>query len=274
MIPYNRLYIYEIDGKTPYGDNAFPPDYIGTWWEGDHAFLFFHQERGDFVRSILKREPSFHLIDTFTMDYRDWQGGDEIGPLRVGDLVFTPPWDPVHLSDNQVSVLLDPSVVFGTGRHATTRCCLEAVCRVYEKDQPRRVSDLGTGTGILALACAKLGAERILAVDHNPLAVNTALRNVALNGEERRIVVAGGKAEDFIWEDGDLICCNLYREVIDRLLSTEAFFQKRWSILSGFFESDLESILQRLRRRGVHPEIISHHGPWPTIVGLKERTLA
>ena len=72
------------------------------------------------------------------------------------------------------------------------------------------VLDLGTGSGILALAAAKWGAEKVLAIDCNELAVETALRNVLSNGESQRIEVKQGKAEDFIEEEADLVCANLH----------------------------------------------------------------
>jgi ribosomal protein L11 methylase PrmA len=91
---------------------------------------------------------------------------------------------------------------------------------------------------------------------------------VSLNSEDKRVDVIEGKAEDLIWEPSDLVCCNLHYEVLDRLLCAEAFFQKQWSILSGFLKRDAENIAQRLRREGVCPEIISKHEPWQTILGF------
>ncbi|NIQ39795.1 MAG: methyltransferase domain-containing protein [Proteobacteria bacterium] len=268
MIPYDKLYIYEIDGRVKRGDNTFPPDYIGTWWEGEHSFLFFSQEEDGVIQSLLKDDPALHLIDRFTISYRDWQGGDEIGPIRVGRLVFVPSWLDLSPVTDEILITLDPSVVFGTGLHPTTRSCLEGVWTLYEKERPQTVLDLGTGTGILALACAKLGADRILAVDCNPLAVKTAKKNVSLNKEDGRVAVIEGNAEDLIREPGDLVCCNLHHEVLDRLLCADAFFQKRWSLLSGFLKRETENIVQRLRREGVCPEIISKQEPWQTILGF------
>ncbi|MBW2058214.1 MAG: 50S ribosomal protein L11 methyltransferase [Deltaproteobacteria bacterium] len=269
MVPYDKLYIYEVDGPIDQDEAAFPPDYIGAWWEGDHSFLFFSRARDEAVQSILMARPALHLIDRFTLDYLDWQAGDEIRPFRVGKILFVPPWEEASPAPDEIPVLLDPSVVFGTGLHPTTRDCLEAIRRIYEQARPRTVIDLGTGTGILALACAKLGAQRVLAVDHNPLAVKTARRNVALNREEARIHVTRGKAEDFVRREGDLICCNLPHGVLDRLLDTGDFFHKEWSVLSGFFVSQGDGILRRLGKEGVDWEIISGHGPWRTVLGRR-----
>ena len=268
MIPYEKLYIYEIDGEIRADDKTFPPEYIGTWWEGGHSFIFFSHEHEQLIQSLLTGDPSLHLVDRFAMDYRDWQAGEEIVPFRVGRIVFVPPWEKAETSPDETVIFLDPSVVFGTGLHPTTRSCLEALRRLYQEDCPRTVIDLGTGTGILALACAKLGAERILAIDHNPLAVKTATRNVSLNGENNRIRVIRGSAEDLISEDADLVCCNLHYQVLDRLLSVESFFEKRWSVLSGFFEREQHGLVQRLLERGVHVRVIPCRGPWQTLMGL------
>jgi ribosomal protein L11 methyltransferase len=267
MNPYDMLYIYEINGRVTEEKSAFPSVYIGNWWEGDHSFLFFSQEQGDFVRSILDKDPFLSLVDRFTMPYRDWQAGDEIEPFRVGPLVFIPCWKKVKPEADEQPILLDPSVVFGTGLHPTTRTCLETLWRIYQNHRPRVVLDLGAGTGILALAAAKLGAERVVAVDLNPLAVDTAKRNVELNGEERRIEVVEGEAQAFISEAADLACCNLPFQVIEELLGGTGFLHRGWMIFSGFFKSQGERIAKALRDRGTAVEIIPTEPPWVTILG-------
>jgi ribosomal protein L11 methyltransferase len=126
-------------------------------------------------------------------------------PFKVGNLIISPPWEDVKAEEGEVLVRLDPNVVFGTGYHPTTRTCLQALWEIYQEERPRKVLDLGTGSGILALAAAKWGAEKVLAIDCNGLAAETALRNVLSNGESHRIEVRMGKAEGFIEEEADLI---------------------------------------------------------------------
>ena len=267
MIPYDTLHIYEIDGPTDGAERYSAIEYIGVWWEGDHSFVFFSKERDDVIQSILDDDPTLHLINRFTMDYRDWQGGDEIRSFRVGKLLFSPPWESVTPSEDDLCVTLDPSVVFGTGLHDTTRDCLGALWRIYQQACPQQVVDLGTGTGILALACAKLGARRVLAVDRNPLAVKTATRNVRLNGEENHIRVIRGEADHLVQRSADLLCGNLPYAVIDRLLDNPILDNKRWMILSGFFETQETTLVQKLKRQGIRIETTVAHGPWRTLVG-------
>ena len=128
------------------------------------------------------------------------------------------------------------------------------------------VLDLGTGSGILALAAAKWGAKRVQAVDCNKLAVETAYRKVLTNGEPQRIEVKQGKAEDFIEVEADLVCANLHLQVIESLLTKEAFFKKRWCILSGLFVKDAEEIERRLNRRSVKTYQRLQEKNWMTLV--------
>ena len=204
-------------------------------------------------RSCLRQEGKIASSSRNVLDYKAWQAGEELKPFRVGNLVICPPWEIPEMNEGDVLVQLDPCVVFGTGYHATTRCCLEALWGIYQRERPKNVLDLGTGSGILALACRKWGAERVLAVDCNELAVETALRNSLLNGEAERIEVRQGKAEDFIEEEADLVCANLHIQAMESLLGKAAFFRKRWFVLSGLFVKDAEEIERRLNQRASEP---------------------
>jgi ribosomal protein L11 methyltransferase len=171
----------------------------------------------------------------------------------------------------EILVRLDPCVVFGTGYHPTTRSCLKALWEIFQTDRPESVMDLGTGSGILALAAAKWGAKRVLAIDCNELAVETALRNVSLNGEFGRVQVRQGKAKDFIDEEADLICANIHLQVIESLFKERGFFQKRWFILSGIFEKDGEGIEKQLNQR--FSQIVQRlkEKNWLTLVGFNQK---
>src|SRR4030043_194101 len=267
MIPYQNLYIYEISGEIPYSRNFFKEDFIGCWNEGEISFLFFSQPHGVEVESFSEKK-GCPLLSKNILDYKAWQAGEELKPFKVGNLVISPPWEKGEVEVGEILVHLDPCVVFGTGYHPTTRTCLNALWEIYQKERPRKVLDLGTGSGILALAAAKWGTEKVLAVDCNELAVETALRNVSSNGESHRIEVRMGKAEGFIEEEADLICANIHLQVIESLLKKRAFFEKRWFVLSGVFEKDAGEIERRLIPRPV--EIVQRlkEKNWLTLVGF------
>jgi len=182
MIPYQNLYIYEIDGELRGSKNFFKEDFIGCWNEGEVSFLFFSRPHDKEVEAFI-REKGYPLLAKEVFDYKAWQAGEELKPFKVGNLVICPPWEDRVIEEGEVLVHLDPCVVFGTGYHPTTRSCLKALWEIYQKETPEKVLDLGTGSGILALAAARWGARKILAIDCNELAVETAYRNVLSNGE-------------------------------------------------------------------------------------------
>lgn len=157
-------------------------------------------------------------------------------PLRVGRLVVKPTWRRYKLKPEDVVIHLDPGMAFGTGGHATTMGCLTALEQLIQGGE--RVLDLGTGSGILAMAAKKLGAQEVLALDIDPLACQVARENLVKNGIEEGIKVQEGgieKAEGFF----DLILANLHTEVLLELLSE---FKTRLTprghlILSGILEA-------------------------------------
>jgi ribosomal protein L11 methyltransferase len=250
MIPYQNPYIYEISGAISDSKKFFKEDFIGCWNEGEASFLFFSQPHDEEVESFIEKK-GYPLISRNILDYKAWQAGEELKPFKVGDLIISPPWEEGRIEGGEVLVHLDPCVVFGTGYHPTARTCLKALREIYQKERPKKVLDLGIGSGILALAAAKWGVEKVLAIDCNELAVETTLRNVLSNGESQRIEVKMGKAEDVIDEEADLVCTNIHLQVIESLLKKKAFFKKRWFIFSGIFGKDAEEIERQLIRRSV-----------------------
>jgi ribosomal protein L11 methyltransferase len=268
MIPYETLYIYEICGEIQGSRNFFKEDFIGCWNEQESSFLFFSQPHDEEVEALVDQR-GLSLLTRNTLDYKAWQAGEELKPFKVGNLVFCPSWEDEVIEEGEVLVHIDPCVVFGTGYHPTTRSCLKALWEIYQKESPERVLDLGTGSGILALATAKWGAKRVLAIDCNELAVETALRNVLSNGESQRIEVKQGRAENFIEEEADLVCANLHLQVMETLLNKEAFFKKRWFILSGLFVRDVEEIGKRLKRGSIRIAQRIQEQNWVTFVGSR-----
>ncbi len=121
----------------------------------------------------------------------DWAEGwkQHFGLLRLGRLVIKPTWEAYAPAPGEAVVTLDPGMAFGTGTHGTTRLCLETLAELFAQATPRRVLDVGTGSGILAIAAAALGAERVLACDIDPEACRTARENAALNGVASRVEV-------------------------------------------------------------------------------------
>ena len=116
-------------------------------------------------------------------------------------------------------------MVFGTGAHPTTRDCIEALELAFQSQPVCSALDLGTGTGILAIAAARLGCPLTLAVDMNRLAAKTAQRNIRLNQLQQSVLAVQGSADDFIHMQADLLIANIHYDVMKRLVCSGRFFE-------------------------------------------------
>lgn len=266
MGPHEKLFIYEVPGEISLKTDAFGRDFIGCWNEGRSSFLFFSRENDEEVREWLTFQDKGKLLSRNVMDYRDWQAGEDLKPVRVEKLLIVPSWGEVAKAGGDVLIRLDPSVVFGTGLHPTTRTCLKALWDIYQRETPRRILDMGTGTGILAIAAAKLGARTVLAIDNNQLAVETALNNVILNEVEDRVTVTRGKAESVKRDGVDMLLANLHFQVIDAFLKRKKPISTRWGILSGLFRSQVDEVLSSLERWQLTVHEKMEENCWVTLV--------
>jgi ribosomal protein L11 methyltransferase len=250
MNPDDLLYIYELAGTVDRPEACFGPELLAHWREGASTFLFFSGPAERKLPAFLAGHPGLSWVRTHEMTYRDWQAGEELETLEIGRLRIIPLGRPVPQDDTRLTVVIDPGVVFGSGQHPTTRDSLRALLRVYEEDSPARVLDLGTGTGILALAALKLGAREVFAVDWNPACVANARRNGALNGLTEGLLVAEGAAETYIASQADLLLANLHFAVVEELVQSPAFYLKPWVIVSGLLRSEARAVKDRLRQPG------------------------
>lgn len=265
--PYTELYIYYIGGRLKNGRDVIGDDFIGNWEEGDFSFLFFSKASDEKVEKLLSEQPRLTLIDKYHMTYDQWQGGT-LSPFKAGSFFITPPWHRINSHNNEWLLVLDPGVVFGAGTHPTTRDCLKALECVYSETKPRTVLDLGTGTGLLAIASQRLGCRNTLAVDVNFLAAQTAKRNIRFNGLEKEVLVVQGRAENFINFPSDLVIANIHYDVMKHLVTSDGFFRKKWFILSGLLRSEARHIADKLTRNRVNILKRWHHdGIWHTFLG-------
>ncbi len=193
--------------------------------------------------------PSFRIVAE-----TDWAEAwkQHLTVLHVGRrLVIRPSWLPYVPAAEEVVVELDPGMAFGTGTHPTTQMCLLAL-----EDTVRpgaRVLDLGTGSGILAIAAAKLGAGRVLALDTDPQAVTVARENVHRNGVADRVRVARGSLAQAIGRF-DLIVVNILAQVIVDML--EQGLARRLApegrmVVAGLLLGQEEEVRNALQRNGL-----------------------
>ncbi len=250
MNPDDPLYIYELEGTLSETEGYFQENFIAHWREGDSTFLFFSSPQDLVLKTFLKTHPRLTWVRTHIMDYKEWQGGNFLDALTVEKFIIIPPWLPRPTEQDKICIRIDPGVVFGSGHHPTTRDSLLALLWVYSQEVPEQVLDLGTGTGILALAAVSLGAKKVLAIDWNPACVQTAHKNVVFNNLQAVVEVQEGRAEDTIRYPADLLLANLHFSVIQEVIRNRAFYEKKWVILSGLLRSEFLEVKHQLNSQG------------------------
>lgn len=242
------MYIYHLDAQPSPNPWEQDPSFLGCWIEEGYAFLFFSESVLEKIVPGLEKLNGPKLLDHYQMSYAEWQGGEEIMPLRAGKLTIVPFWQAVEEDPDSIILRIDPGVVFGTGSHPTTMDCLRALTILYSRHRPKKIADLGAGTGILSLAAAALGAEDVIAVDLNPLCVRTTKANVERNGFQDVIRVLEGDALQCANHGFDLLIANIHMAVVERLVETPGFNESAWVILSGLMRSqaaEIENTLQQ-----------------------------
>lgn len=181
-------------------------------------------------------------------------------PTEIGRFIITPPWEKVVGDTGKIVIEIEPAMAFGTGTHETTQLCLGAIGENYEKGQS--FLDVGTGTGILAIAAAKMGATGILACDTDPGSIDNARENAGMNRVAKNIefYVGGISGETPVF---DFVCANLTLDVILPILPLLIEKSSQKLVLSGILQEQKEQIVEAL---AAHETEIFHSGEWISVV--------
>lgn len=171
------------------------------------------------IRRLLKRYPDWIIHSKgLSLKEEDWETAWKayFKPIRIGrNFLVKPTWEQVDAGSEDVVLELDPGMAFGTGTHPTTTLCLKALEDIIRPGQ--MVFDLGTGSGILAIAAAKLGAK-VEAVDLDSVAIKVAQENVTLNKVNDQVRVLRGDLGTVLSGQADLVIANIIADVILMLL--------------------------------------------------------
>jgi len=189
---------------------------------------------------------------------KSWQ------PVKTGRFIVAPPWSEIAEASDQIVIRIEPGMAFGTGTHETTRLCLAAIEKYFEGGS---LLDVGTGTGILAIAAAKLFPDaQIEACDTDAEAIEIARENARLNGVAERITFRVGTIEEAT-ASADVVCANLTADVIVPLLSALLGVTCGRLILSGILDSQAQAVNDRLLECGVTvPNEMVQDGEWVAII--------
>ncbi|WP_028317060.1 50S ribosomal protein L11 methyltransferase [Desulfobulbus elongatus] len=190
----------------------------------------------------------------------------------VPGLVIRPSWEQYRPEAGQAVIEMDPGMAFGTGQHASTRMALELIRRCMVAGSCREVLDVGTGTGILAMAAALFGAERVVAIDNDPDAVAVARENVAKNGLAGTIEVSATPVAQ-IRGPFPLVCANIVHDVLVAMAGTLAGLTMPGGslVLAGILSGDQEKSIVRIYRNfGVQPLDRLHQEEWAALLLLRD----
>jgi len=205
-------------------------------------------------------------IDVEFLADRDWSETwrDGIEPLRFGRLLVMPRTTRIQPRPDDVVIRLDPGLAFGTGTHATTALCLERLARTSLEG--KRVLDVGSGSGILAIAAARLGAAAV-AVDHDPQARRATLGNSRSNGVEIGIECC----LDAVDSSFDVVLANLVagtiRELADALIARLAPAGEL--VLSGILAGQVEWVMDAFSKKNLRFEAPTDREGWAMLRGFR-----
>ncbi len=189
---------------------------------------------------------------------RNWK------PVASGRFIIAPPWSEIEQIYDQILIRIEPGMAFGTGTHETTRLCLAAIEKHFAGGS---FLDVGTGTGILAIAAAKLfPGARIVACDTDADAVAIARENATANNVSDAIEFHVGSVDD-LTASADLVCANLTADVILLMLPSLLKVTCGRLILSGILDTQIDAITERLRECGVSGDSeILQDGEWVALI--------
>ena len=225
------------------------------------------------LRAYALDENAILAVERTEIENADWlaEWKKHWKPTTVGRFVIAPPWETVDESD-EIVIRIEPSMAFGTGTHETTRLCLAAIDKYYEPGNS--FLDVGTGTGILAIAAAKLQARNpmghaaVVAFDNDPDAIKIAGENAELNSVDDIVQIFEGEISRES-PTTDFVCANLTHELILSILPLLFERSKKYLVLSGILAEQETRIVQALTEFAFKSFESSRAGEWICVVVRK-----
>jgi ribosomal protein L11 methyltransferase len=225
------------------------------------------------IKKLEKQKGASLAIELRRLDEEDWAEcwKEFFWPEKVGHrLVVKPSWRPYAAVADEIVLTIDPGMAFGTGTHPTTALCLAAIENYLSPGD--RFLDLGTGSGILMIAAARLGAARLCGIDSDEVAVTVARKNLLLNQVPQiRWTLVTGHLADPVKETYQVVAANILSEVILVLLDDvrRVLADGGILILSGIIQKNSAAVEQKLRTLGFEILEIGEREEWVCIVARR-----
>jgi ribosomal protein L11 methyltransferase len=221
-----------------------------------------------YLKSLQRIEQEiFHAqIETFSIPEQDWGKNWKkfFKPVQVTPrFVVKPPWSKIRLEAGQIPIDITPGMAFGTGTHATTKLCIQALEKRLQK-KGLSVLDVGTGSGILSITAARLGARKVLGLDINGAAIKNARENVKQNSVSGIVRIRKGSIGD-IRKSFDVVVANIDFKSLRRMRTSLLWHLKNegFLILSGILEGERDRLRQHYMKAGLLQwSKVSQEGEW------------
>ncbi len=270
-----------LDKKHDYEWDYVDEDFIDDNAEPKITFYLSDDEDGRKLLNMVK-EAITHMakedgegvlgrleIETTVVDDGQWKDSykDHFKTIDLTDnIIVKPSWEPVPENNTKKILELDPGMAFGTGDHATTSMC--AVLMDEAGCEGKKVLDIGTGSGILAIAADLLGASDILGVDIDPSAVEVAIENAEVNGCGDNVRFIEGDLTKGIDFRADIVVANLMAEMVVMLISSvrEHMLPEGVFISSGILVEKKDMVIKALDKAGFETVKVMKKGEWCAIL--------
>lgn len=214
-----------------------------------------------------------NIVSVQEVDEEDWATAWKkyYHPVKISNrFTIVPTWeDYERVNTDELIIELDPGMAFGTGTHPTTVMCLQALEKTVQTDSS--VIDVGTGSGVLSIGAAKLGASKIHALDLDEVAVRSAIENIALNKVDHIVRVTHGNLLDNVDEQADIVVANILAEIIMTFTDDAFTIVKEGGlfITSGIIATKKDDVRESLQHAGFEIEEVMMMEDWVTIISRK-----
>ena len=238
----------------------------GAVQEAGAALLTHLQEGEPLERLCASLAAAGAQVERTALGEVDWSTRwvTRVGVQRIGRIAVAPPWMRDDIADAEIPIVIEPAMAFGTGEHETTRGILTLMQNLVEPGA--LVTDLGSGSGVLAIAAAKLGAGRVVAIEMDADAIGNSIENVERNGVASQVTVLEGDAAALLplVAPVSLILANIISSVIMELSSImwRALPPGGRAVISGILVTEREHLLMSLAADGWELESELREGEW------------
>ncbi len=190
-------------------------------------------------------------------------------PTKASEhVIICPSWEECERKKDDILITLDPGSAFGTGTHATTQLCIQAIEKYLKKGD--ETADIGTGSGILAITAIKFGAAHAIAIDNDPLVIDVAKDNAQMNNVFNKIDFMHATA-DMLIEQYDFVCANILHNVLAEIMGDLKNIMKpnAHMVLSGILDEKKDIVLEAVKKQNLNVVEILHQEQWVAIVVQK-----